>query len=90
MEAGFSGQLLLAGVVVMEVGILVLDGRVVANGAVVTIRVEPAHPAAGGELKVIDGVEWSVVVAREFGKQLGPRRPGLNADECMQHWARTP
>jgi hypothetical protein len=30
VEAGFSGQLVLAGVVVMVVGILVLDGRVVA------------------------------------------------------------
>ena len=61
MEAGFSGQLVLAGVVVMVVGILVLDGRVVANGAVAAIRVEPVHPTAGGELKIIDGVEWSVV-----------------------------
>ena len=61
MEAGFSGQLVLSRVVVMVVGILVLDGRVVANGAVAAIRVEPVHPAAGGELKIPNGVERSVV-----------------------------
>ena len=61
MEAGFSGQLVLSGVVVMVVGILVLDGCGVADRAVAAVRVEPIHPAACGELEVIDGVEWAVV-----------------------------
>ena len=61
MEAGFSGQLVLSGVVVMVVGILVLDGCGVADGAVAAVRVEPVHPAACGEFEVIDGVEWAVV-----------------------------
>ena len=66
MEAGFSRQLVLAGVDVTVVVGLVLHGRDVADGGVEAVVVEPPHSVHGGEFDVVDATPGAVV-ANDFG-----------------------
>ena len=73
MEAEFSRQRLLDGLVVTVIRGLVLDRRDVADHGVQAVVVEPVDPAQGGQFEVVDTAERSVVVDA-FGF-VGPRSP---------------